>query len=76
MEGSSLFVCDRYAYNHYLDCKDTDYFLCSDRINDLICLPSDPGKEHSPILACQDCTLRVLRVSRSPFRSCWSQSHT
>lgn len=63
VEGSSLFVCDRYAYNHYLDCKDTDYFLCSDRINDLICLPSDPGKEHSPILACQDCTLRVLRSS-------------
>ena len=55
-------MCGPYVYNHYLDCKDTDYYLCSDRINDVLCLPSSPDRQLSPILACQDCSLRLLKV--------------
>ena len=62
MEGSNLYVCGTYIYNHYLDCKDTNYYLSSDKINDVLCLVPDHSKDLSPILACQDCTLRVLRV--------------
>ncbi len=56
-------MCGSYIYNHYVDCKDAHYYLSSDKINDILCLPPDAGKVLSPILACQDCTLRVLRVS-------------
>jgi len=62
VEGSNLMVCGSYIYNHYVDCKDTNYYLCSDKINDLLCLPPAKDKELFPILACQDCTLRVLKV--------------
>ena len=64
VQGSHLLVCGPYVYNHYLDCKDVDYYLCSDKINDVLCLPpsSEPGPL-SPILACQDCSLRLLKVS-------------
>ena len=55
-------MCGPYVYNHYLDCKDTDYYLCSDRINDVLCLPNSPDRQLSPILACQDCSLRLLKV--------------
>jgi len=77
VEGSNLMVCGSYIYNHYVDCKDTNYYLSSDKINDLLCLPPAKDKEAKdkeakdkeakdkelfPILACQDCTLRVLKV--------------
>lgn len=74
VEGSNLFVCGSYSYNHYVDCKDTNYYLSSDKINDVLCLPPAPppapptaanlGNDVtlSPVLACQDNTLRVLKV--------------
>jgi len=37
VEGSNLFVCGTYIYNHYVDCKDTNYYLSSDKINDVLC---------------------------------------
>ncbi|KAL5459878.1 hypothetical protein EMCRGX_G033265 [Ephydatia muelleri] len=64
VDDANLLVGGSYIYNHYVDCKDTNYYLCSDKINDLLSLPphtTDP--ELSPVLACQDCTLRVLRSS-------------
>ena len=64
VDDVNLLVGGSYIYNHYMDCKDTDYYLCSDKINDLLSLPPrSAGSELSPVLACQDCTLRVLRVS-------------
>ena len=66
VEGSNLMVCGSYIYNHYVDCRDTNYYLSSDKINDSLCLP--PDKELSPVLACQDCSLRVLRVCQDPYR--------
>ena len=62
IEGTNLLVCGSYTYNHYVDCKDTNYYLSSDKINDVLCLPSSPNVPPTPILACQDNTLRVLKV--------------
>lgn len=66
VEGSNLFVCGSYIYNHYVDCKDTNYYLSSDKINDVLCLPPTPNGPLCPVLACQDNTLRVLKVSSVP----------
>ena len=60
-------VCGSYIYNHYVDCRDANYYLSSDKINDSLCLPPDPDKQLSPVLACQDCSLRVLRVCNVTF---------
>lgn len=62
VEGSNLFVCGSYIYNHYVDCKDTNYYLSSDKINDVLCLPPVANAPLCPVLACQDNTLRVLKV--------------
>ena len=69
VEGSNLMVCGSYIYNHYVDCRDTNYYLSSDKINDSLCLPPDPAKQLSPVLACQDCSLRVLRVCNVTFHT-------
>lgn len=72
IEGSNLFVCGSYSYNHYVDCKDANFYLSSDKINDVLCLPlasaPDPDVPLSPVLACQDNTLRVLKVYTHPNR--------
>ncbi|KAM8848392.1 BBSome complex member BBS7 isoform 3-T3 [Synchiropus picturatus] len=61
VSGADLFVCASYIYNHYCDCKDQDYFLCGDKINDITCLSLD--SRQAPVLACQDRVLRVLKGS-------------
>ncbi|CAH1777872.1 unnamed protein product [Owenia fusiformis] len=63
VEGSDLFLCGNYIYNHYRDCKDMNYFLSADKVNDVICLPTDHNPDVTPILACQDRVLRVLQDS-------------
>uniref|UniRef100_A0A8C4X5D7 Bardet-Biedl syndrome 7 protein homolog n=1 Tax=Erpetoichthys calabaricus TaxID=27687 RepID=A0A8C4X5D7_ERPCA len=63
VSGPDLFVCGSYIYNHYYDCKDQDYYLSGDKINDIVCLPMDGAKPITPILACQDRILRVLQAS-------------
>ncbi|XP_071846430.1 BBSome complex member BBS7-like isoform X1 [Apostichopus japonicus] len=63
VSGSHLFLGGNYIFNHYIDCKDEDYYLCSDRINDVLCLPMDRIQEVTPVLACQDRVLRVLNKS-------------
>ena len=50
-------------YNHYKDCKDTNFFLCGDEVRDVVCLPSNIVPDITPVLACQDRVLRVLQVS-------------
>lgn len=62
VEGSNLFVCGSYVYNHYVDCRDSNYYLSSDKINDVVCLPPQPDMPLCPVLACQDNTLRALKV--------------
>ncbi|XP_078396201.1 BBSome complex member BBS7 isoform X2 [Cetorhinus maximus] len=63
VSGADLFLCANYIYNHYCDCKDQDYYLSSDKINDIICLPVEKVGHITPILACQDRVLRVLKGS-------------
>ncbi|KAG7264305.1 hypothetical protein CRUP_020991 [Coryphaenoides rupestris] len=56
--GADLFVCASYIYNHYCDCKDQNYFLSGDKINDLTCVTSPHLARPTPVLACQDRLLR------------------
>lgn len=62
VSGADLFVCASYIYNHYCDCKDQDYYLSGDKINDITCLTSENLTRLVPVLACQDRVLRVLQV--------------
>lgn len=64
VSGADLFVCASYIYNHYCDCKDQDYFLSGDKINDITCLSSENLTRLVPVLACQDRVLRVLQVAQ------------
>ena len=63
VEGSHLLTAGSYVYNHYVDCNDSDYYLCSDVINSVLCLPTASRNSLVPVLGCQDCSLRVLKVS-------------
>uniref|UniRef100_A0A8D3DIY0 Bardet-Biedl syndrome 7 n=1 Tax=Scophthalmus maximus TaxID=52904 RepID=A0A8D3DIY0_SCOMX len=65
--GADLFVCASYIYNHYCDCKDQDYYLSGDKINDITCLSSENLTRVMPVLACQDRVLRVLQVNRAIY---------
>ncbi|XP_030001110.1 BBSome complex member BBS7 [Sphaeramia orbicularis] len=67
VSGADLFVCASYIYNHYCDCKDQDYYLSGDKINDLICLSSENLTCPFPVLACQDRVLRVLQGSELAY---------
>lgn len=69
VSGADLFVCASYIYNHYCDCKDQDYYLSGDKINDVLCLPVETVGRIVPILACQDRVLRVLQVVRHNLQS-------
>ncbi|XP_046853164.1 Bardet-Biedl syndrome 7 protein homolog [Xenia sp. Carnegie-2017] len=61
VNGADLLLCGNYIYNHYQDCKDKNYFLCSDKISDVISLASKSCV--TPVLACDDRLLRVLKDS-------------
>ncbi|XP_053487736.1 Bardet-Biedl syndrome 7 protein isoform X1 [Ictalurus furcatus] len=63
VSGADLFVCASYIYNHYCDCKDQNYFLSGDKINDMVCLPVETVGRTVPVLACQDRVLRILQGS-------------
>uniref|UniRef100_H3D688 Bardet-Biedl syndrome 7 protein homolog n=1 Tax=Tetraodon nigroviridis TaxID=99883 RepID=H3D688_TETNG len=67
VSGADLFVCASYIYNHYCDCKDQDYFLSGDKINDIICVSSENLTHVVPVLACQDRVLRVLQGSELAY---------
>ncbi|XP_019862996.1 PREDICTED: Bardet-Biedl syndrome 7 protein homolog [Amphimedon queenslandica] len=69
VNGSHLYTVGSYVFNHYVDCIDTDYYLSADTINSVICLPETSHASSSaarglvPVLACEDCALRVLKGS-------------
>lgn len=64
VSGSNLLVCGNYAYNQYHDCKDANSYLCNDHINDIIALVAEKTNKLTPVLACEDRTLRVLDYSQ------------
>lgn len=50
-----------FMYNQFINCKDTYFFISSDRINDLTCEELRAGNVHTEcILACQDRMVRVV----------------
>ena len=60
---SDLLVGCNYIFNHYVQCKDVNYFLSPDRINALLRLPI-PGSTHTyTVLACHDRVLRLMEDS-------------
>ena len=46
-----------------MDCRDTDYYVCEDSISDVLALPGEKVKHLTPVLACHDRSIRVLRDS-------------
>jgi len=63
ISGSNLMVCGNYVYNHYNDCRDTNYLLAGDRVTDVISLPVEKVKTLIPIIACADRSLKVIKDS-------------
>eukprot|EP00794_Sanderia_malayensis_P007541 gene7541-8378_t len=63
VNGSDLFLCGNYIFNHYHDCQDKNYFLCPDRVNDVISLPPQLNMPFLAVLACQDRVLRIIQNS-------------
>lgn len=83
VEGADLVLSGDYIYHHYCDCKDISYFLCDDKINDVICLPMEKVPDLTPVLACNDGVLRIFQngeqacrmdVARSPQTLCLYQN--
>jgi len=64
VEGSDLLLCGSYIFHQYHDCQDVAYYLCADRLNDVLALPTD-NRTLTPVLACTDRMLRILQVSVS-----------
>ena len=65
--GNDLLISGKHVYNHYRDCKDTNYFLSEDAVNDVMALPMEKVSTLTPVLACQDRSLRVLRDSSTLY---------
>ncbi len=61
--GNDLLVSGKHVYNHYRDCRDTNYYLSEDVVNDILALPGEKVQTLTPVLACQDRSLKVLRDS-------------
>ncbi|CAE1234858.1 unnamed protein product [Acanthosepion pharaonis] len=68
VEGADLFVCGNYIFNHYKECKDIHNMLCTDKINDVLCLPQTKEAVTTPVIACQDRLLRVIKGSDVLFK--------
>lgn len=61
--GDSLCISGSYVYNLFKNSEEIAYYLCPDKINDLLILPLDNDENKiTPVLACNDRVLRVLDV--------------
>ncbi|KAL1110414.1 hypothetical protein AAG570_007945, partial [Ranatra chinensis] len=61
--GSDLLVTGTHVYNHYRDCKDTNSYLCGDIISSMTALSAENVQRLTPVLACEDRTLKILKYS-------------
>ena len=50
-----------FMYNTFINCKDTYFFMSSDRINDIVCDRLSGGRSIDAALACQDRMIRVVQ---------------
>ncbi|XP_047143361.1 Bardet-Biedl syndrome 7 protein homolog [Hydra vulgaris] len=67
VDGVDLFLCSSYIYNHYHENSDQNYYLASDKINDIVVLTMPDGMPCLPVLACQDRSLCVINKSEKLF---------
>jgi len=58
-----LWVCSEFTFNHYVDCKDKNFYLCNDKINEMMAIPIVGDHAHNAVLACNDQMVRVLQGS-------------
>ena len=65
--GSNLMVCGNFVYNHYNDCRDANYLLAGDKINDVIALPAEKINRLVPVLACEDRSIKVVKDSEVEY---------
>ncbi|ESO03712.1 hypothetical protein HELRODRAFT_80019, partial [Helobdella robusta] len=64
VEAADLLLAGEYTLRHFNNCVEVHFYLCPDKINDVISLPplKYSGKVF-PVLACSDKTLKVLSGS-------------
>ena len=59
-EGQVIATTGEFSYHQFNDTKDKYFYMSSDRIHDMLCLPLTSSLEVDAVLACQDRALRVL----------------
>ncbi|CAD5220021.1 unnamed protein product [Bursaphelenchus xylophilus] len=63
--GVDLFLAGRNTVYQYHDCEEKANYMCTDKITDIICLPSVEGgwvgRGVTPLVACEDKTIKVLQ---------------
>lgn len=65
-------ISGSYVYNLFKNSQEVAYYVCPDRINDLIILPvadSADGAKITPVLGCNDRVLRVLDESEQIYEA-------
>eukprot|EP01105_Mastigella_eilhardi_P010352 TRINITY_DN2412_c0_g1_i2.p1 TRINITY_DN2412_c0_g1~~TRINITY_DN2412_c0_g1_i2.p1 ORF type:complete len:655 (+),score=171.97 TRINITY_DN2412_c0_g1_i2:418-2382(+) len=67
LEGPDMFLAGDYSMFHYVETRDQDFYMCNDRINDLVCAHITSDSEFDAILACHDKALRVIQGSECLF---------
>ena len=61
-----MFLASDHVYNRFVDLKETDYYLLTDKINSL-CVLNTSDSDMRAVLACQDRLLRVLEGSQLQY---------
>ena len=66
VKGSSMYLTTEHVYNRFVELKETDYYLLTDKIN-AICVLNSSDSDMRAVLACQDRLLRVLDGSQLQY---------
>jgi len=61
--GEEIHTGGEFIYNQFVNCKEAEFFMAGDRINDLTCSFISDAKKPDAVLACQDRHVRVLAGS-------------
>ncbi len=65
--GNDLLVAGAHVYSHFRDCRDAGRYLSEDVVSDVLALPGEKVPQLTPVLACGDRSLKVLRESSVAF---------
>ena len=63
VESRHLVLCGNYSYNHFVDCKETNYLRCTDTIGSVLCLPLTKSEELWSVVGCEDKTIQMINGS-------------